>query len=323
MGGPHNPYILIAGQGRSGTNWLLSLLDLCENTWCRNEPNELLGSAMASLPDGAFINNRAYPKISEWREALKKTGEAFGDRDSVGSDVKTYFRNTLFRHLVYFIYNKPRVRKPLEYIAPYFKQEEWAIPRFLLNESQTKNRHTIIKINQMPAWSRFVLEKDQSAKVIHIVRHPGGFLHSWMNRYLKYRNPDVVMSENKSRLEKLAGTSEAWSDRMGDINRMSLPETELWYWLYANEETYVNGKENSRYKLVIFENLADNFSDEVEGILDFSSLIVSTEYKDRLSELGNNSLSIANEWKKSLRKTEKKMASKILNNSELSGLWPV
>ena len=39
-------YVLIAGQGRSGTNWLLQILDLSSQTHCRNEPNDCIGSAL-------------------------------------------------------------------------------------------------------------------------------------------------------------------------------------------------------------------------------------------------------------------------------------
>ena len=43
-------YALIAGHGRSGTNWLLHLLDRSATTHCRNEPNEIAGNAFAALP---------------------------------------------------------------------------------------------------------------------------------------------------------------------------------------------------------------------------------------------------------------------------------
>ena len=43
-------YALIAGHGRSGTNWLLHLLDRAAATHCRNEPNEIAGNEFAALP---------------------------------------------------------------------------------------------------------------------------------------------------------------------------------------------------------------------------------------------------------------------------------
>jgi len=322
MTAPGDSYVLIAGQGRSGTNWILDILDLCENTWCRNEPNELINSAMASLADGALIDSGFFPDIDAWTEAIRKTGESFGDRDRVGKENKNYYRASICRHLVQFIYDKPRVRKPLKSVFSHFELDEWVIPRFLLNDIQRNNRLTIIKVNQMPAWSRFVLDKDSNGKVIHIVRHPGGFLNSWKNRYLRQMSSDVVLLENRTRLERLADLSETWRKRMGDINQMSIPEMELWYWLYANEETYLGGLKNSRYKLVVFEKLAGDFKNEVKDILDFSTLNISKEQEKEMFKLGDNSISISDGWKQSLSTEEKSLVERILNNSELSSFWP-
>ena len=109
---------------------------------------------------------------------------------------------------------------------------------------------------------------------------------------------------------------------MGNINQMSLPETELWYWLYANEETYLGGLENSRYKLVVFEKLAGDFKNEVKDILDFSALNISKEQEKEMFKLGDNSISISDGWKQSLNTEEKSLVERILDNSELSSLWP-
>jgi hypothetical protein len=135
--------------------------------------------------------------------------------------------------------------------------------------------------------------------------------------------PEVVLQANRTRLEKLAGMSEAWSIRMGHINQMSLPETELWYWLYANEETYLRGLNNNRYKLVVFEKLAGDFKKEVKDILDFSALNISKEQEKEMFKLGDNSISISDGWKQLLNTKEKGLVERILDNSELSSLWPV
>jgi hypothetical protein len=316
-------YVLIAGQGRSGTNWILDILDLCENTWCRNEPNELINSAMASLADGTLIDSEFFPDTDDWTEVIRKTGEAFGDRDRVGKESKDYYRASICRHLVQFIYDKPRVRKPLKSIFSHFELDEWVIPRFFLDDKQRSNRLTIVKVNQMPAWSHFILDKDGNGKVIHIVRHPGGFLNSWKNRYLRHMCSAVVLLENRTRLERLAGLSETWRKRMGNIIQMSLPETELWYWLYANEETYRIGLKNNRYKLVVFEKLAGDYKNEVKDILEFSTLNISKEQEKEMFKLGDNSISISDGWKQSLNTEEKSLVERILDNSELSSLWPV
>lgn len=311
------PYILIAGQGRSGTNWLLNILDLCENTWCRNEPNRLVGSALSSIGNGTLINDDNIPSYNDWSEAILKTSNSFGNRDNVAVNQKIYYRNKISRLLTNIVLDKPRVRRPFENLFPFLKAEEWTIPCFLLSQDQAKQRYAVIKINQAPALSSYVLEKDNSGKVIHILRHPGGFLNSWKNRYLKHRNPETVLKENKCRLSALAETSEEWRIRMGDINSLSLPETELWYWLYANEETYRKGFKNERYLLVVFEKLASDFFSEVERILEFSSLCIPETQKSKLSKLGSDSPVIADSWRQALSEAEKDAVAKIMENNNL------
>ena len=42
---------VIAGRGRSGSNFLLHLLNHSPRTFCRNEPNMFDGTALSNLPD--------------------------------------------------------------------------------------------------------------------------------------------------------------------------------------------------------------------------------------------------------------------------------
>ncbi|MEQ9482329.1 hypothetical protein [Coleofasciculus sp. F4-SAH-05] len=72
-------YILIVGQGRSGTNWLLDLLDLSSETHCRNEGDQLATSPLAQLPS---------PKV---RKPLgdrfgQQWGERFGEVEAMTVD---------------------------------------------------------------------------------------------------------------------------------------------------------------------------------------------------------------------------------------------
>ena len=48
-------YALLIGQGRSGTNYLLSLLDQSAATHCRNEPDQLDSSALSRLAEFRFF----------------------------------------------------------------------------------------------------------------------------------------------------------------------------------------------------------------------------------------------------------------------------
>jgi hypothetical protein len=112
-----------------------------------------------------------------------------------------------------------------------------------------------------------------------------------------------------------------WGQRFGEIEKMGLEETELLYWLYANEETWLAGRDNPRYKLVIFENLSRNFVEEVDLIMQFTELQHSPEQKEKLIALGNNSMSIARGWQEGLNQENKELVARILKNSVLGRFW--
>ena len=80
-------YVLITGQGRSGTNWLLEILDQSRQTHCRNEPNGCAGSALSALPLGQMSCPEQEAKLeSAWDAAIiRASSRSFGDRATTTS----------------------------------------------------------------------------------------------------------------------------------------------------------------------------------------------------------------------------------------------
>ena len=75
-------YVLIAGHGRSGTNWLLEILDQSRQTHCRNEPNECPGSAFFEVPTGRIHRPELDAELEAvWDQAVARTSTSFGMRD--------------------------------------------------------------------------------------------------------------------------------------------------------------------------------------------------------------------------------------------------
>src|SRR4051812_20363205 len=91
---PRSPerYVLIAGQGRSGTNWLLEIFDRSPRTHCRNEPNECAGSALSELASGWTFDPELGAELEPvWDEAIARTAASFGDRDHAIPVPKDHF----------------------------------------------------------------------------------------------------------------------------------------------------------------------------------------------------------------------------------------
>ena len=60
-------YAFVTGNGRSGTNWLLELLDLSPQTFCRSEPSGIETSPLKALDDDRFVKRADQSALdSKW-----------------------------------------------------------------------------------------------------------------------------------------------------------------------------------------------------------------------------------------------------------------
>lgn len=97
-----------------------------------------------------------------------------------------------------------------------------------------------LKLVTSPGWVDYVLHHRPSAPVYYNIRHPGGFLNSWASRYLSRRDNDTVDQLNRARLHDEVGEHPHWAERFGDIDAMSVHESDLWYWCYAGKTIAAN-----------------------------------------------------------------------------------
>ena len=75
------PHVLVVGHGRSGTNMVLDLLDCHRMSFCRNEPNELHGTAFTGLGDAMFGDPVPEDFAARWQRAVIRTARSNGARD--------------------------------------------------------------------------------------------------------------------------------------------------------------------------------------------------------------------------------------------------
>ena len=114
-------------------------------------------------------------------------------------------------------------------------------PGWLADLEAMRSALTVIKINQSPAFASWVLRERPHQRVIHIVRHPGAYLHSWSSRFLSRNDGEAVRRDNLARLRIVASANPEWGERFGDPERLSTEESELWFWLYAVETIHAAG----------------------------------------------------------------------------------
>ncbi|MEO0406525.1 MAG: sulfotransferase [Cyanobacteria bacterium P01_A01_bin.135] len=312
---------LVIGQGRSGTNWLLDLLDLSPRTHCRNEPNELANSPFSALPTPTLQQPYGDSFTQAWEQAVTTAAAQMGYRDRIAANPKVYLRWLVARLGGAYLLQGQRRRQVAALLNPALRQEQWLAPSWLVNQQQLQQAYPIFKLNQAPGWATWVLKYRPQSTVIHIVRHPGGFLNSWQNRYVSERDAARVRRANCDRLKQIAAADAYWAERMGDIDAMSLDESELWYWCYANETVHRAGQGRANYCLVIYEKLAQDPVATMARIYEACHLPWTKTIEAKIASSATASSNIAAAWTEQLTAAQVQLVNDILAGSSLANYW--
>ena len=319
---------LIAGHGRSGTNWLLDILDISSTTFCANERNEISQSLMSELPDPS-INYGQYAGLEGvWDWVVNETKQRFGERDPV-SQSKDFLYSGLRGKLLYLIRKKRRLRALMSIFNDRLSGPEWLAPQFLVKQNELDEALLILKINQCPALACWLLTYfAEQAVVIHILRHPGGVLNSWRRRFLDNKNELVVRINNRNRLKLIMeldnkitiNTRNKMIDHLNN-DRNNVSCSELLYWLYANEKIYDSGNKRPNYILINYDALAKDPQSITKKVYSFLDLKLDAYVMERISQEAKNSSDIATKWQETLSPADRVMVERVLEGSLFEKMW--
>ncbi len=204
---------------------------------------------------------------------------------------------------------------------PTLRRGEWPVPPWLMNRQRLREALLVMKLAQVPGWAQWVLENRPDSHVVHIVRHPGGFLNSWRRRYLAGKDEALVRSKNNARLARILDLHPAWNDRLGPIDKMTVDESELWYWCYASETIHNAGAERPNYTIVTYEQLA---ADPVAGarrLYRRCELEWNAELERQVRSNSGGSSAISAAWRTLLDNQQNDMVEHVLQGSSLRSLW--
>ena len=315
-------YAIVAGQGRSGTSWLLDLFDLSPETFCRNEPYRADGSPLVNVSHDRRIRRRNQVALhAEWDEAVRWVSTHMGERDRVISMPKSYLYPLSRAVGFYRMVRGPRLRRTFSIVMPALRCGEWPLPWFLGTPRRLDKALPVLKLVQAPGWVDFALNHRHNVQVFHIVRHPGGFLNSWLNRYLNKSDKTQATILNRQRLEQIAREEPIWGDRFGDVKQMSAEEAELWYWCYANEVIYSGGQDKKQYHLVIYERLAADPVPTVKQAYQVCGLDWSEPIEQAVMAVCSRSKFIAASWREKLNADQIAVVERIRQASLMGDWW--
>jgi len=291
-------YAVIVGHGRSGTNWLLELFNYSEDTYCRNEPHELLSSPISQLNSYRVVVREDQTQlVGNWDNMIDIISNRMGIYDAWIKEKKTYFK---LRKSLYILIRSNKIRKILGCFSQKFKGDEWDFPQQSVQKDEWNKAYRIFKIVQSPGWAVFLLNNKKKVNVFHIVRHPGGFLNSWKNRYLSTEEVAKVHSVNIERLKTVVRENARWGNIFGDISNLGLNESELWYWYYANQVIYEEGKGKSAYTLIQYEELTKQPVNVLDKLYKAIGLVITEDIKNNVIASSQASETISDSWRNKL-----------------------
>jgi hypothetical protein len=314
-------YVMIVGHGRSGTNWLLQLLNLSPETHCRNEPDEIKGSPLALLPC-PWTKRERQPELDlNWGEAVQWAATRFGERDPRLPARKDHILELARRLRITRLAERPKLRSFASTFIASLRGHEWAGPAWVDRDILLKRALPVLKFVQVPGWAAWVLANRPRVAVLHIVRHPEGFLNSWRRRYLSARDPEAVSRANQQRLWQVAECDGAWRDRFGPVDQMTMDESELAYWWYACETIHRAGLENPRYRLIIYEGLAHDPIRTAQSLFQMCGLSWSRRIELDIVRTSATSKEIAGAWRQNRTRESEALVAKVLRESLMREWW--
>lgn len=332
------PYILIVGNGRSGTNWLLSMLAASPETHCRNEPHDIASSPFHQLPSAQEIRRNPALMAQRWQYFVTWTARRMGERDHRITAPKTYVHPLAQQLGVAYLPARPKVRRALRYVFPALRQAEWRLPWWVGSERRLKEACGVLKINDLRAWIvRWVLENHPEVPILHIVRHPGGQLNSGLSRFFDHLSPEELTSERwlyQDILKTAIVVDPHWRSVLGSdvaISQFSLMEAVAWFWRYNNEEIYTLGQNYPQYRLVVYEQLAQNPLDYAQQVYSQCRLPFTPEIQGHIQQGTETSVwgkldkppaAVAEVWKKKLSPEHQALAQRVLEGSPMAAWWP-
>lgn len=320
-------HALLIGQGRSGTNYLLGLLDQSPATHCRNEPDQLDASALARLAPFRFFVDDAQALAGLYDEAVLQAARCLGPRDHLTDVDKAWIRPGR-RRLGYFLLRQRiraverllRWRKPMD-------GKELLFPRWMVERAALARSVHVFKLNAAVGYGAWALRERPGARVLQIVRHPGGFAKSWLKRWVRGEGGqqrgrgNADRWKDEERLREVARREPRWAARFGDLARMQRFEGELWWWRYVNETLLAAGEGRPSYRRVLYEDLAQDPVGVTRGVYAFLDLAWDAGIAARVAAISRGAETIARAWRDELEPEHVATVERVLRGSPMESWW--
>ncbi len=279
-------YLIIAGQGRSGSNRILDVFDCHPRTFCRNEANAVAGSALAPLLPGFFPSgDPAF--AARWREAFAAACGELSVRDRITGARKTWV-NPIRGTLSASVLRRDKLRRALGVVAP--PAQVWpAATLGYADAARLREAYPVFKILLCSGWILDAFEREPGMRVILNIRAPKAFLLSWRHRYVGVHAPaETAFGQNMQGMKKILAHFGRDDAALSGYSEAALLRSELWRWRYINEALFAPFAGRERFTTVTYERYDADPSGEARRLFAFAGLGLDVATEKRIAALRNS-----------------------------------
>lgn len=282
---PGNPYALISGLGRSGSNRILDILDTSDITSCRNEANEVCGSEFYGIGGELFPAELEECHIRKLQEAISRSNLRRSRRDRLTLREKSY-ANILARQFS-VLTSKSKIRRGLRLARIISNEHEWDLPPWTLNKDISYTAVPVLKLNSCPAWATGLVNTDRNCYIVHNIRDPFDYLQSWYNRFIINRAGFRSFQSNFSDIPKILEYFDRDdAERLKEPTLENLVEVEIWRWRYVNELLF-SASSSERYMQIHYSDVENRPVEEAAKMFCFLSIPFGSAERLRVGSLKN------------------------------------
>lgn len=316
------PRMLIAGHGGSGTKRVFNLLDLSPETHCHVAHQDEAGSVFADFSGSIVLTDDAMERLEAgWNDAIDHIAGRLSRYDHLPPPPKTYHYALARRLGLWRLVGSKRLRQRIGSIVPSWCAIDWPLPALLGDRSAMRDAPLVVKMNKIPGWVSWVLAQRPDTSVVHVVRHPGGYLHAWRDRFLSRADAQEVRGANQARLREIAEKLPAWAERFGAIDAMSVFESELWFWRYSTETISEAALGCSAHQLVLDHEVMHNPMSVAERLYEQIGLPVPERVVRWLDQHADDWRTKSSCWRDLLTNEETGAVEQVLAGSPMQRWW--
>ncbi|MFK7883751.1 MAG: sulfotransferase [Phycisphaerales bacterium] len=278
------PLVLVTCAGRSGSKWMLRLLDFHPQTLCRNEPERM----------SPWLKDRDTPDWDAWFRRAMDVGPRIGFVDRTPAMPKDHMRAWVKATRADKLLYTRTLQKLLG------RHPEARYPGAFYNASRVATAQRVLKVINARYFICRALQETDHFPIIHMIRHPGGMLNSWLNRFAPTQDQTELFATQQQILRNIHESDPAYASISGPVEGKELVELKLWCWRHAQDHILRLGREHPRYMPVVFEQLSQDPIRLMEPIYAMCGLEFTDQVRTLIRAETSQSESIAAAWKDKL-----------------------